>query len=206
MKIQGLFFSRSGMQLAPVYLLVIIWLIFLASGCGRNIQKNKYITRQAVIAVENLNVTDVVASHSDIVHVNAVLVAEKKFNEFDNDFVVKNIAPIAVDGIIHINKGNTGVLFASDNDGDRLHYVIVDHPDCGSVKLLDSESGEYEFYPESESFSVTTFSFKANDSREDSNVATVMVVLADNSDENVIVISLLDAITIKSNLNFASVL
>jgi len=64
----------------------------------------------------------------------------------------------------------------SDADGDALTFILVSQPAHGTVTL--SPSGSFHYVPNSTYSGVDTFTFKANDGTDDSNVATVTINVA----------------------------
>ncbi|MGC5326282.1 Ig-like domain-containing protein [Brevibacillus sp. SYSU BS000544] len=72
-----------------------------------------------------------------------------------------------------VGKPISGTLSASDPDNDSLTYKISTNPDKGSVSLTNPATGAFTYTP-GETGS-TSFTFVANDSKDDSNVATVTI-------------------------------
>lgn len=72
----------------------------------------------------------------------------------------------------------TGTLGASDPDGGQsLTYSIVSQPGHGTVTLANAATGAFTYTPASGYAGGDSFSFKANDGYEDSNVATESVTV-----------------------------
>jgi len=64
-------------------------------------------------------------------------------------------------------------LLASDGDGDPLTYSIVDEPDHGSLSLI---SGNKVTYTPNENYNgPDSFTFKASDGIQDSNIAEIVI-------------------------------
>ncbi|MBB6678191.1 cadherin domain-containing protein [Cohnella lubricantis] len=87
-----------------------------------------------------------------------------------------NEAPAAASQSIETrgNRPIEGQLAASDPEQDGLTYMIVDQPAKGDL-TLDAATGKFTFKPQAGNYEELTFTFKANDGRLDSNVATVTV-------------------------------
>jgi serine protease AprX len=90
-----------------------------------------------------------------------------------------NSAPVAADKSVSTAKDRavSFTLGASDADGDPLSYAIVTQPAHGSVSL-DGSAATYT--PNAGFVGSDGFTFKANDGRADSNVATVSITVTDN--------------------------
>jgi hypothetical protein len=74
-----------------------------------------------------------------------------------------------------LNKSVTITLEASDPDGDLLTYICVDYPSSGTLSGCDDFDQYVTYTPDNQFTGNDTFTFKANDSELDSNVATVTV-------------------------------
>jgi hypothetical protein len=73
-----------------------------------------------------------------------------------------------------------GKLVATDADGDALTYSIVTPPTKGMVSITGMTTGDYMFSPLAGQTGTDTFTFKANDGKDDSNEATVTITLGGN--------------------------
>jgi hypothetical protein len=76
----------------------------------------------------------------------------------------------------------TGVLQASDLDGDPLTYSIVTQPAKGTVTIDDPATGAFTYTPALDVSGIDQFAYKVNDGSLDSNVVTVYVVIAPVND------------------------
>ncbi len=92
---------------------------------------------------------------------------------------VTNAAPVATAASISTEKNTakTFTLVATDADGDTLSYAIVNQPANGSVALSGSSA---TYTPNTGYVGSDSFTFKANDGKADSNVATISVTVTDN--------------------------
>lgn len=90
-----------------------------------------------------------------------------------------NNPPVASDGSLTTdeNTAASGMLSASDPDGDALTFGIVDQPSHGSVTIDDASSGAYTYTPDADYTGADSFTFKANDGQADSNTATVSITV-----------------------------
>ena len=88
-----------------------------------------------------------------------------------------NRAPVAQDGVSSttVDVAISGILVASDPDGDDLTYTITSGPSLGVVQLVDASTGEYTYL--SATAGSDNFSFLASDGRADSNTATVSITV-----------------------------
>ncbi len=87
-----------------------------------------------------------------------------------------NHAPVA-DSQTRTTSRNTAVsvtLTATDADGDLLTFAIVAQPEHGS---LTGAAPNVSYTPATDFVGTDTFTFKANDGKEDSNVATLTVTV-----------------------------
>ncbi|MDR0965534.1 MAG: tandem-95 repeat protein, partial [Myxococcales bacterium] len=70
-------------------------------------------------------------------------------------------------------------LMAMDADGDSLTYSIVDHPSHGTVILIGSVA---TYTPAQDYNGSDSFTFKVNDGTDDSNVATIDIMVTPVND------------------------
>ncbi len=92
-----------------------------------------------------------------------------------------NRAPVALNQNVNTNEDAsvTVTLSATDPDEDDLTYIIVNGPTYGSI----SGSGPVVTYTPTANFhGADSFTFKANDREEDSNLATVSITVAPVND------------------------
>jgi hypothetical protein len=66
---------------------------------------------------------------------------------------------------------------AVDPDGDPLEYLVTQKPSKGILSLTNSATGAFVYTPHAGSSGEDSFSFKVNDGRLDSNVASVSIDL-----------------------------
>ena len=93
-----------------------------------------------------------------------------------------NDAPVAANGSAEAaedTQGN-GQVSASDVDGDSLTYSLVEGPAHGSVVF--NPDGSFSYSPASDYNGADSFTYKANDGTDDSNVATVSIVVTPVND------------------------
>ncbi len=88
-----------------------------------------------------------------------------------------NDAPIAHDSTIQVkqNVSKADVLHAEDVDLDKLSYVIVTKPTKGNVSIKNAALAQFLYVAGSTANGTDTFTFKANDGKVDSNIATVTI-------------------------------
>ena len=107
--------------------------------------------------------------------------------------IVENIAPVAVDDTYTVVEDNvltvgaaSGVL-ANDTDFDPtvLTAVLVEDPANGDLTL--NADGSFVYTPDANYFGTDTFSYKANDGHDDSNLATVTITVTYVKDQVVAV-------------------
>ncbi|MBP1965362.1 polysaccharide lyase family 8 super-sandwich domain-containing protein [Paenibacillus aceris] len=72
----------------------------------------------------------------------------------------------------------TGLLSASDADGDALTYSIVTNGTKGNAVVTDPATGAFTYTPTTGSTGTDTFTFRVSDGRTESNVASVTINLA----------------------------
>src|SRR5690606_21411494 len=92
---------------------------------------------------------------------------------------ISNTAPVASDSVLLAYEGATvaGMLSAADAGGDALTFSIVSPAAKGVVEIADASTGAYTYTAAAGQSGVDAFTFKANDGIDDSNVATVSVVI-----------------------------
>lgn len=93
--------------------------------------------------------------------------------------IVPNTAPVASNGTLALvkNTPQSGMLVASDADGDALTFSIVGNAKKGVVAIDDASTGAYTYTPSADAYGSDSFTFKANDGMANSNVATVSVTI-----------------------------
>lgn len=91
-----------------------------------------------------------------------------------------NALPVAADANLYVLKDATayGTLGATDEDGDALTYALVGNASQGTVTITDASTGAYQYVPDAAVTGSDSFTFKANDGRADSNVATISVEIS----------------------------
>ena len=89
-----------------------------------------------------------------------------------------NQPPVAGNGALSTVQDTpaTGKLNATDADGDPLTYQVVSAAKLGSV-ALNAATGSFTYTPNANSTGADTFTFKANDGKADSNVASFTVTI-----------------------------
>ena len=90
-----------------------------------------------------------------------------------------NNAPVASDQSVSVDENNSKsiTLLATDADSDSLVYSIVDSPSFGS---LSGTLPNVVYTPNADYYGSDSFTFKANDGKDDSNVATVSISIIKN--------------------------
>ncbi|MBF0450489.1 MAG: tandem-95 repeat protein [Candidatus Magnetomorum sp.] len=88
-----------------------------------------------------------------------------------------NDAPKADDAMFFINAGEEQewILNASDAEADAINFVIIQHPEKGTVELLDSSTGAIRYVASPLAEGTDTILFKVTDGKLDSNEATVSI-------------------------------
>jgi hypothetical protein len=101
----------------------------------------------------------------------------------NNAPVPGNNAPVAQNGVLDTmqNTSAYGTLRASDENGNTLSYRIVDQAGNGNVVILDPATGEYAYAPNRNATGSDSFTFRVNDGKANSNVATVKVTITPNA-------------------------
>jgi hypothetical protein len=87
-----------------------------------------------------------------------------------------NDAPIANNQNLELNEDSSinGTLLASDLDGDPLTYSITAQPTHG---ILTGTLPNFAYTPNPNYYGSDSFSFKANDTHIDSNIATITLTI-----------------------------
>lgn len=96
-----------------------------------------------------------------------------------NISIEQNTAPVAADVTIITNMDQpvSGVLTASDAEGDALMYSVATGANLGTVVINDSSTGDFTYTPNAGASGSDSFTFIANDGSADSNTATVTVTI-----------------------------
>lgn len=94
--------------------------------------------------------------------------------------VLANQAPIAQDGAFNTNENEPtgGTLLAGDPEGNTLTYRLVGKATKGTVTLTDPATGAFLYTPSPNANGTDTFTYRVNDGRADSNIATVTINVA----------------------------
>jgi len=92
--------------------------------------------------------------------------------------VKQNYAPVASNSSLQTNSGVSvnGTLMATDANGDSLTYSIVTQPTKGTLSPNPSYPN-FKYLPNVGITGTDTFTFKANDGKADSNIATVTITV-----------------------------
>ena len=85
-----------------------------------------------------------------------------------------NIIPVALDQTVEVNQGETVLikLSVSDKNGDALRYTFLNQPEKGTLK---GSAQTLSYSPKPNYSGSDSFTYKANDGKADSNVATVTI-------------------------------
>jgi uncharacterized repeat protein (TIGR01451 family) len=88
-------------------------------------------------------------------------------------------APVANSFAITTYRGTTvtGILPASDANGDALTFSIIDNGAKGTAVITDAVTGAFTYTPNPGETGTDTFTFKVNDGTLDSDIAEVTVTL-----------------------------
>jgi hypothetical protein len=89
-----------------------------------------------------------------------------------------NIAPEAADDVYSVKEDDVLIVNApgvlgNDNDVDSLTAIKVSDPTSGTLKF--NSDGSFTYKPNENWFGADSFTYKANDGTEDSNIATVKI-------------------------------
>ena len=95
-----------------------------------------------------------------------------------------NVAPVASDGAVITDEDVpvSGLLSASDSNSDPLTFSIVTNGALGTAEITDPASGAFTYTPNPNLSGTDSFTFKANDGEEDSNVSTMTVDISPVND------------------------
>ena len=91
-----------------------------------------------------------------------------------------NSIPTVSDESISVTAGETysGTLTASDADNDALTYSIVTNGSHGTATITDSSTGAFTYIPDDDASGDDSFTFKVNDSIDDSSIGTISVTIS----------------------------
>jgi len=145
------------------------WVVTLAPGGGVNIR--------AVVTADGTLTTGALR--------NMAITARLVTDNMQGDTVIvrhtvtTNGTPVAQDGMLTADEDvpATGMLIATDADGDPLTFSIVTNGGQGTAAITDAAAGAYTYTPNPNANGADTFTFKANDGLSDSNTATVTVTI-----------------------------
>ncbi|TXK83539.1 S-layer homology domain-containing protein [Paenibacillus sp. N3.4] len=99
-----------------------------------------------------------------------------------------NHAPVASDAAFNgpQNTAISGTLSAIDVDGDALSYSIVTNGTKGTAVVTNSATGSFTYTPNPGATGTDTFTFKANDGKMESNLASVTINIAANASAQIV--------------------
>ena len=118
---------------------------------------------------------------------------DSHFNNENNSS--ENTPPVSNDGNINLNEDSsaTYILDAIDKDGDKLTYIIITEPSYGSVSIIGNE---VVYTPNVNYNGKDSFTYKANDGKVDSNIATILINVSPVNNEP---ISVNGTVTVNKN-------
>lgn len=93
--------------------------------------------------------------------------------------VAVNHAPVAQNGSLSTPQGTTGsgVLVATDSDGDALTYTLATQPSKGTAVITNTATGSYTYTPNSGVTGTDSFTFQVRDPGNLTSSATVAVTI-----------------------------
>jgi len=111
-----------------------------------------------------------------------------------------NYSPVANDTAISLSEDRdyTGMLPASDSDGDGLTYSIIIGPDNGSATVSDNATGTFSYRPEEDYTGLDSLIFSVTDSVL-SDIATVSITVTAVNDAPVAATA---AVTIEEDMDY----
>ncbi|MBM7867469.1 leucine-rich repeat protein [Heliobacterium gestii] len=103
-----------------------------------------------------------------------------------------NDAPVAADGTVTTTSGTaaSGMLAATDVDGDPLTYPIVAQGSKGTVHITGGAVNAYTYTANPGATGTDAFTFQASDGQADSNIATVHVTILPSTNADLSSLSL----------------
>jgi hypothetical protein len=104
-----------------------------------------------------------------------------------DNIIALNVAPVSNALAINVDyeTARTFSLSASDTEGDTLTYSTVGSPSSGSLSALNTATGAITYTPNGSFSGSDTFTYKVNDTYEDSNTATVTLTVAGSGGSSV---------------------
>ncbi|MGB5260788.1 MAG: beta-propeller fold lactonase family protein, partial [Gammaproteobacteria bacterium] len=100
-------------------------------------------------------------------------------NNSDQEDTTVNTAPTASGNSFTTleDVSASGTLSANDNDGDSLIYTLVANGGKGTAVITNNATGAFTYTPAADLNGSDSFTFRVNDSIEDSSIATVSVTI-----------------------------
>jgi len=88
-----------------------------------------------------------------------------------------NDSPVSYDitEICDEDKPLTSKLSYADKDSESVTFQIVDLPQLGTIRLTDTETGDYIYSPDPDKNGQDSFSYRVNDGEHDSNISQVAI-------------------------------
>lgn len=96
--------------------------------------------------------------------------------------------PFAYAGSIQTDEDTSvnGTLSAFDADGDPLTYTVVGQGTLGAAVITNASSGTFTYTPNANANGGDSFTFKVDDGKNESNIATVSVTINPVADEIIV--------------------
>lgn len=88
-----------------------------------------------------------------------------------------NDAPVSFDitQICDEDKTLLAQLSYADKDSESVTFQIVDLPQLGSINLINAETGDFLYTPDTDKNGLDYFSYRVNDGEHDSNISQVAI-------------------------------
>ncbi|MFW8600176.1 Ig-like domain-containing protein [Desulfobacterota bacterium M19] len=105
-------------------------------------------------------------------------------NALTYDPAIWNHAPTARAASLHTPEDITltGILSATDEDGDKLTYTLRSNGSHGTALITDKNTGAFTYTPRANFNGTDSFAFMVNDGKKDSAPATVSVTVVPVND------------------------
>ncbi len=91
-----------------------------------------------------------------------------------------NLAPVASDALLAVLRNTTGfgTLRGSDGNDDPITFSIVANGSLGNATITNASTGAYQYVPNTNATGTDTILFRVNDGNENSNTATLTVMIS----------------------------
>lgn len=146
-----------------------------ASDEGALMLAGRRVTEGISIKRKNLGALVFIPASKEVITASFSFNISEYSSDSDVEFILKfiekvNYEPFVDEGYLDAlslktqsEVGVHGRLYATDNEGDEIEYIVITYPKYGTLSYLDKKSGEYIYTPNSGFVGNDSFTYVARD-------------------------------------------